>query len=1537
MKSRYHLFSVLLVICMLLFSCQQPNNEVPKQEYSTPTIKGTISLPSGSTVNLSEIYVKVIDSKGVTAKVQKTNSNGSFVIQGLNSEMSYSILFSSIEPEFNNRSISRDPDKSNGVGGWIHDVVPVIKDGNDIGSVKLKPLGTIKGKAIVEGSENNFDTTVYIPGTSYIAMTSADGMFSILNVPEGTYTLRYTHDGFMPVMIDGVSLTCPEDVENPEVVVKDVKLLSNKGTVVGKAIYDGVSDNTGITILLENEDKSVRKTASTAADGTFLFNDIAPGKYRILVSASSYLPAYSSYFTVDAATTVTVPDQITLFRNIGTIQGKATLAGVSEDNSGIAISIVGENTSYTAVTSSDGSFIKTVKPGSYTVTASYPGYSSQTIDITVTENNNTSAVFPELPLSSGGVAGTVILTGSEDFSGVVVTLTDSEAATTTYTEITGADGSYRFTGLKKGGTYFMTFSKDGYVTDRSRNIDVTVGSVSVAESVTLRSTTATLKGKIQLEGASSYENVTILLKNDKNQYTSTTDQKGEYLINRVIPGTYTILASKGGFVTSTPSEIVVEPSSEKTLETKTLSVAIRSVTGSVTLELLSDYSGALITATNLADNNLVYSAITNSDGNFTLAGMIPGEYSIVISCNGYRTETLPTINIVSSSTTNLPVKNLLINRGTVSGTATLEGRSSSEGITVNLMRGAEVYATEVTDETGSYSFYVPQGNYSGVRYSKTDFVSVSVSRNIALFADNYVSMGDTELKATHNTVSGNVDVLTTENEGDVTISFDGVESIPSFTTDSDGAFSFEHVPVGNYVMRFRRTDCSDITVPVNVVAADSINLGTVTITPNTATIKGTVVLKDGLSSEGVTVSVDMGGKTLQTITDASGRYEIGGVSIADEYTVTYSKNGWDNNTQTISPKLNLLEIREMPEITMVDTTAPLLKSVIINNGGNTTADRNVILLIDAEDGGSGLKTMLIYDYSNPQYLGEFSSLADWEFESSNGLKTVYVKVMDRAGNESETISAQVTLTDQKKEVKGVLKGDDLTWTKEQSPYLVTGNLLVEKDDILTIQPGVDVQFSGGYYLQVEGKLSAIGTEDRRIKFYGIDAGDNNWDGMKFINDNDSLLSYVDVSGLKNGIVGYCDINHVLITANGWAIGIKSDYDPNDCLIGSLTDSTVNGSVSVAYGDVKGNTIDGNTAYLYCTPFVFDNSISGSTTIQNSNIDGNTFNGSKLDTYYSFGFNNTVNSSTVNSDGDIMRYNTYNGCTLHFGSNTPSGIYNIQFNNCSIPKFAADVKNSNFINCGPITVESVRKTRDKYICTENYWGDINTVEIKSKGEGQNLSFITDYYDDFNKSRIDYSRYKESAVSNAGYQGDGFGRNGGSEVYNIGETGPAGGLVFFDKGLYSDGWRYLEVATADIGKFVFGYYRPDGINDNMVGTADAIGSGRYNTKRLVELMDMEGEAYSLSSGNSTAEYAAKKCFDFSCGGFNDWFLPSKYEQDLIFKNLYMQGLGSFSETGDYWSSSEESSYQTWYLNIWLGGIGWYHSRDCDYYNVRAVRAF
>ena len=161
------------------------------------------------------------------------------------------------------------------------------------------------------------------------------------------------------------------------------------------------------------------------------------------------------------------------------------------------------------------------------------------------------------------------------------------------------------------------------------------------------------------------------------------------------------------------------------------------------------------------------------------------------------------------------------------------------------------------------------------------------------------------------------------------------------------------------------------------------------------------------------------------------------------------------------------------------------------------------------------------------------------------------------------------------------------------------------------------------------------------------------------------------------------------------------------------------------------------------------------------------------------------------------------------------------------------------------------------------------------------------------------------------------------------------MFYDKGYYSDGWRYLEAAPSNIGEYVFGFYRPVGTNEKMVGTAQAIGSGRYNTERLVEYMDIDGKAYSNYSGEVTySVYAAKKCLDYSYGEYDDWFLPSKEELNLMYHNLHKRGLGSFNKY-DYWSSSEDSYYFAWKQTFGDGSQD-YISRFMNN-GVRAVRAF
>ena len=187
------------------------------------------------------------------------------------------------------------------------------------------------------------------------------------------------------------------------------------------------------------------------------------------------------------------------------------------------------------------------------------------------------------------------------------------------------------------------------------------------------------------------------------------------------------------------------------------------------------------------------------------------------------------------------------------------------------------------------------------------------------------------------------------------------------------------------------------------------------------------------------------------------------------------------------------------------------------------------------------------------------------------------------------------------------------------------------------------------------------------------------------------------------------------------------------------------------------------------------------------------------------------------------------------------------------------------------------------------------------------------------------------------------------YRIGERGPAGGIIFYKNynNFNIDGWRYLEAApagwygTLEDPTFVFGYYGDrHHYNNRSVGTDTAIGTGEANTIALVAAMGdstYTGFPLDRSWSYETKEYAAKMCADYTGGGFDDWFLPSKDELDLLYTNLKVNDLGGLSYDR-YYSSSEAHSYPSsyaWSQNFFYGTQ--YEDRRYELYKVRPIRAF
>ena len=161
-----------------------------------------------------------------------------------------------------------------------------------------------------------------------------------------------------------------------------------------------------------------------------------------------------------------------------------------------------------------------------------------------------------------------------------------------------------------------------------------------------------------------------------------------------------------------------------------------------------------------------------------------------------------------------------------------------------------------------------------------------------------------------------------------------------------------------------------------------------------------------------------------------------------------------------------------------------------------------------------------------------------------------------------------------------------------------------------------------------------------------------------------------------------------------------------------------------------------------------------------------------------------------------------------------------------------------------------------------------------------------------------------------------------TYTVGDTGPAGGLIFYDKGSDSDGWRYLEAAPVSTE-----WEKPWGSleNDFYGETETSIGSGQNNTTIIVTW---------LNSHSETGK-AAQLCNDLIVGGYNDWFLPSRGELNLIYTNLKVAGVGGFADD-NYWSSSEIDTDYAW-AQYFYNGSQYTEWKANANYRVRAVRSF
>jgi hypothetical protein len=142
--------------------------------------------------------------------------------------------------------------------------------------------------------------------------------------------------------------------------------------------------------------------------------------------------------------------------------------------------------------------------------------------------------------------------------------------------------------------------------------------------------------------------------------------------------------------------------------------------------------------------------------------------------------------------------------------------------------------------------------------------------------------------------------------------------------------------------------------------------------------------------------------------------------------------------------------------------------------------------------------------------------------------------------------------------------------------------------------------------------------------------------------------------------------------------------------------------------------------------------------------------------------------------------------------------------------------------------------------------------------------------------------------------------------------AGGIVFY---VDSTGNHGLVCAPMDQGFSSWGLN-----NINVVGTLTRLGSGAMNTSIMV--------GYGLS--------AASLCDTLQLNGFNDWYLPSIDELNLIMLNIgHIAGFPGTASAASYWSSSQYDINRAWEYFLWFSSV--LIREKSHTARIRAIRAF
>jgi uncharacterized surface anchored protein len=465
--------------------------------------------------------------------------------------------------------------------------------------------------------------------TAATALTGADGRYAFADALTGPYVVQAAASGYALATLGAVVAAGATQTAN-------FALAPNPSTVTG-LVTDAVTGLplAGVTVQMTRRGVLVA-TGLTGADGRYSLSGLTEDVYVVLAAKGAYQTATQG-LSVGAGQTLTA--NLALSPNPATVSGLVTDALTSALLAGATVSLATAGGMLVAQTLTPvaGTFAFTgVTPGSYTVTASRPGYGAAGLGAFPTAGGTVPLSFALQPLP-GRLSGTVTDAQTGLALGGATVTAHNAAGAAAGAALTAAGGGYLIESLTPG-PYTVNLSHNAYQTQA-------VGAViSPAATTTLDAALpplpATLSGTILSDlTALPLAGAGVTLATDKGlpAATALSDAAGFYRVIGLAPGNYVATFQAVDHQTlgvgfhPGPAEVV-------TIDV-TLKPTPGSISGTVTdAETSLPLSGAAV-ALSTSGGCLVATVTTDGFGRFTLPGLTPDPgYKLVASLVHYATQ-----------------------------------------------------------------------------------------------------------------------------------------------------------------------------------------------------------------------------------------------------------------------------------------------------------------------------------------------------------------------------------------------------------------------------------------------------------------------------------------------------------------------------------------------------------------------------------------------------------------------------------------------------------------------------------------------------------------------------------------------------------------------------------------------------------------------------------------------------------------------------------------------------------------------------------